>query len=76
MLAGMAFEAAQRELFVALRAHHPRMLTIDDLRDDVVQPEFEAALAGLVTDGVVSQLGEMFSLSWVAVRVTRLVDAP
>ena len=70
----MAFEAAQRELFIALRAHHPRMLTLDDLRDNVVQPELEAALAGLLSDGVVSQLGEMFSLSWVATRVARLLE--
>lgn len=70
----MATETAQRELFVALLTRHPRMLTLDDLRDDVVRPELESALAGLVSDGVVAQLGEMFSLSWVAVRVTRLLE--
>ena len=72
----MSLEAAQRELFVALHTRHPRMLTLDDLRDDVVRPELEAALAGLVSDGVVSQLGEMFSLSWVAVRVSRFLERP
>jgi hypothetical protein len=70
----MSLEAAQQEVFVALRARHPRMLTLDDLRDDVVRPELEPALAGLKSDGVVSQLGEMFSLSWVAVRITRLLE--
>ena len=70
----MGIEAAQRQVFIALQTRHPRMLTLDDLRDDVVAPELEAALAGLLSDGVVAQLGEMFSLSWVAVRVTRLVE--
>jgi hypothetical protein len=70
----MGFEAAQRELFIALLTRHPRMLTLDDLRDDVVRPEFERALDGLVRDGVVSQLGEVFGLSRLAVLVTRLLD--
>jgi hypothetical protein len=71
----MGIEAAQRDVFVALLHRHPRMLTLEDLRDDVVRPELEPALASLLKEGVVSQLGEMFSLSWVAVRVTKLLDA-
>lgn len=70
----MGMEAAQREVFVALRTRHPTMLTLEDLRDDVVRPELEPALAALLREGIVSQLGEMFSLSWVAVRVTRLLE--
>ena len=48
------------------------MVSIDELRSLVDDADIEGALDGMLHDGLVMRLGDLLSVSWVAVRASRL----
>jgi hypothetical protein len=77
---GMTSERLQSQILTALLDRHPSLIDIDQLpallaehgHDTRDTGEIDAALTGLLGDGLATRLGDLVGASWVAVRATRL----
>jgi hypothetical protein len=62
----------QRRIIERLLAHHPAMRTLEQLSVELGGADVEPAVEQLVSEGLVTRLGELVGASWVTVKLDRL----